>query len=1182
LIYLVLTPQQAHTREHLATLLWPDEPEAVAKKNLRQSLYRLRQLLGNHDSENQTLRQAQGKQFFLATRITIQFNPADHYRLDTADFLSALNDEDLETAVSLYQGDLLPGFNCQSQPFDDWLRQERERYHQLAMNAFHQLTRDSLNQADFQRAQTFARRQLALEPWREEAHRQLMQALSALGERTAALAQYETCRAVLAEEFGAEPMAETAALAERIRADQIQRPLPQPLPNRSGRQRLTIPFVGRQPEYETLVNAYWQMSHDGLQVVTVQGYAGMGKTRLTEQFVSWAATQGADVLVGRSYETSAGLSYQPLILLLRQRLERENAPEDLLSDLWLSQLTRLLPELRERYPDLPPPTKEENTARQHLFEAIARLGQALAALRPLVLLIDDWHWADSASLDMLQYATQRWAEEKVPILLLLTLRQEALTDSADLQSWLAQLKRSSSAQQLDLSALSPTETARLVETLFSPDAGNGDGPSTLTQFSDWLFKETAGQPLFLTEALKILAEDGVIRSEQAPLASSGQAPSSGQVAWQLDWSRFDRQRASSTLLKGMREIVQGWLARISAPAAELLRATAVLAQEASFDHLCLVTELDERQTVSALDELLKHQLLLETEERQAWVPDPVYTFSHHKVSEVVYAEAGRARRRLLHRRAFEVLQPSVPTSDLAHHALQAGLLTETIRYSLMAGNEAMNLFAHQVAIAHYQTVQQVVEQEAWPEAVSGADRQAFYSRLGRAYELTDAWPKAQKLYEIMIADAQKIGAAAMECQGLNHLATVHINGKLDHQQATAVLEKARTVAERHGDQRGLAETELNAARAAAFNDSPKRAITHGEIALSLARELGHPQLLASCLAMLSMINYQLRRWPMAEINATEARQIYAAADNQVLAADSQRLLGISQLYNGYPQKMVVGLQKTFEFYQQIENLWGEAETARMLAQGHIELGHYGRAIRLARQGVEQARKMDVDAMVYIALAAWATVHRTLMALDVAREALLEVLMVDSQQVLIGFIKDWVLSELCATHAIAGKWDQAASYAKQRLQSRKDKSLLSMGLTGWYETKALLQGGDEELARTEVACLGEIVGENKRYQLPLLRSRAVLARWDGDVGLAIDHLAGALALAREMGLPGEEWSILGELGELYGALGEEVKAREVYGEAGVIIHRLADTIDDEGLREGFLTAVSIQTILNNAN
>ncbi len=135
--------------------------------------------------------------------------------------------------------------------------------------------------------------------------------------------------------------------------------------------------MGRKAEYAALVNAYQRAVRDGLQVVTLVGNAGIGKTRITEQFVTWAAMQGADVLQSRAFETSGGLSYQPLTHLLRQRLERENAPEDLLSDLWLSQLTRLLPELRDRYPDLPEPTQEENGARQHLFEAITRLIQAL-------------------------------------------------------------------------------------------------------------------------------------------------------------------------------------------------------------------------------------------------------------------------------------------------------------------------------------------------------------------------------------------------------------------------------------------------------------------------------------------------------------------------------------------------------------------------------------------------------------------------------------------------------------------------------------------------------------------------------------------------------------------------------------------------------------------------------------
>jgi len=1168
LIYLALTQQQAHNRNVLAALFWPNEPEDRAKHNLRHSLYRLRQLLGDDDSEKEP--------FLLINRATAQFNPASQYSLDVTGFLSAVKDGALETAVTHYNGDLLPGFSCDSLPFDDWLRAERERLHRLALDALFECTALSLTRGDYANGQRLARQQLTLEPWREEAHQQLMQALALLGDRSGALAQYEKCRRVLDDELGVEPTAATKTLFTRIRDQQLAPETPH---QADAPQPLKIPFVGRHQEYEALVKAYQQTTSSTLQIVSLVGNAGMGKTRLAQQFLVWAVTQGADVLYGRSYETSAGLSYQPLTHLLRQRIERENAPEDLLSDLWLSQLTRLLPELRERYPDLPPPTQEENSARQHLFEAITRLGQALAARRPVVLFIDDWHWADDASRDVLQYAAQRWVEQQAPILILLTLRQEALTASPALQSWFNQLKRAVAAEQLYLDKLSQTETAQLLHLLLSSETTNGDGidsSSSLALFSNWLFQETGGQPLFLTEALKVLVEDGVVRSGSNTAVSTD----SKQAVWQLDWSRFDAQRAESRVLAGIREIIQGWLTRLSARAVECLTATAVLAQEASFDNLCRVSGLEELQAVNALEELLNRQLLLETNDAKTMARDPIYAFSHQKISEVVYAEAGTARRRMLHRRTFEALQGGrVPAADLAHHALNAGLLAETIRYSLIAGNEAMSLFAHHVAIAHYLTVQEIVDQEAWPDAVSGADRQAFYTSLGRAYELTDAWPKAQKLYEAMIAHAQKIGAAAMECQGLNYLAAVHINGVLKYQQAVGLLEQARTVAQQHGDQRGLAETELNTSRANAFSGTPKRALYHGEIALNIARELGHPQLLANCLATLSMINSQLRQWQMAEIYATEARDQYATADNQVLAADSQRLISICQLYVGYPQKTVDSLQKMLDFYQQIENLWGEAESARMLAQAHLELGHYGQAITLAKQGVDQARKMVQQmAMVDLALAAWATVQRTVMALDIARDALLEVLKEDSERGIISFVKDWVLSELCALHAVAGEWDQAVSYAKQRLQSREDKSLLSMGLTGWYEIEALLRYGDSDLAQVEVRQISELVGENRRYQLPLLRSQAALAQWDGDVAQAISHLEAALALAQEMGLPGEAWPILGELGRLYGELGEQAMAREAYGEAGVIIRRLAETIDEVALREGFVTAVSVRSVL----
>ena len=1168
LVYLALTKQQPQAREVLATLFWPDEPETVAKKNLRQSLYQLRQVLGETAPQKEP--------YLLVTRSTIQFNAASDHSLDVADYLNALENDQLEQAVNLYLGDLLPGFTCDSLPFEEWLRVERERLHRLAMDALFELTSRSLARADYRNTQSLAQRQLALEPWREEAHRQLMQALALLGERSAALARYETCRLVLEDELGVEPAAETEALAARIRDQKLERDNRRQSVYPFERRRLTTPFVGRKGEHDLLVKAFQQARLGKIQVVALLGEAGIGKTRLAQNFLHWAATQGADVLRGQAFETSGRLSYQPLTQVLRQRLERENAPEDLLSDLWLTQLTRILPELRDRYPDLSEPTQEEATARQHLFEAITRLGQALAERSPLVLFFDDWHWADAASLDVLHYAALRWLEERAPILVLLTLRQEALTESSDLQTWLARLKHDIPYEQANLAALSGAETEQLIRTLFEAKEGEDGAPdgvgklSQLTRFGRWLFMETDGQPFFLVETLKALVEQGLFQ------------PGTDLNGWQVDWSKLDVQALESDtrVLPGVHAIIQGWLERITAPAGNLLAAAAVLGQEASFDNLCRVAGLDEIQALAALDELLARQLLLEADATSAApVRDAAYHFSHQKLRDVVYSEAGSARRRILHRRALEALQAAAPsTAELAYHPLNAGLPAEAFQYSLAAGNEAMRLFAARVAITHFETAWQLAEQMGWPDAISGADRQGLYASLGRAYELTEAWDKAQATYQAMIAYAEAIEAAAMQCLGLNRLATVYANGFKDPQGAIALLEHARVVAEQSGDRRGLAETQWNLSIATRMQHKPHLARQHGEQALAIARQMGHPQLLARCLNSLAYVHFLLRQWDTVEAYAKEARDLYAAAGDGVLEADSQRVIGWSQIYTGRPRAGLATLQETFTFSRQIENLWGQAECAWRLACALTELGRYGEAIELARQAVKQARVVGQPPMIMMALLTLGTVQRTLMAFDAARVTLLEALEKSAEKSLTGY-RDWALAELCALHASSGNWGQAQVYARQTLQFVQDESLMPLSFSGWYLTEALLRGGDGNLARAEVERLGKIMGSNRRFRIPWLRSLAGLAQWDGEPEQAITHLQSAAALAREIGLPGEEWSILAALGSLYASQGDHAEARRARQASAAILLKLADSIAEQELRLGFLSAGMVRHILD---
>lgn len=313
LAYLAMEQKRPLRRDALVALLWPNEPLEAARANLRQSISRLQKGINNQEATPPYLHIA---------REVVQFNCQSRYELDVQRFQSLLTacpehravPERLcpvcvgnwQTAVSLYKGDFLAHFFIDDSPvFEQWLLTIREHLHQQALAALQWLANYHEDRGEYDQALAYARRQTALEPWREEPYQQQMRLLARQGARATALALYETCRQVLHQELGVEPTPAMVRLYQRIQTAPAERPHNLPHLPRS--------FVGRQEEMAQLLHYLVQPER---RLVTLLGPGGIGKTSLALHVGTRIAREYLGPFADGLYVVSlAGITEPPQMVL---------------------------------------------------------------------------------------------------------------------------------------------------------------------------------------------------------------------------------------------------------------------------------------------------------------------------------------------------------------------------------------------------------------------------------------------------------------------------------------------------------------------------------------------------------------------------------------------------------------------------------------------------------------------------------------------------------------------------------------------------------------------------------------------------------------------------------------------------------------------------------------------------
>ncbi len=426
LAYLACHPGQSHPRDKLATLLWPEIDDHQARANLRKALFVLRPALAAAPS---SLRIEEGA-------VALDTGALD---IDVVAFERLVRQgtpQALQQAADLYRGDLLEGLGVTETPFEEWLVGERERLRELALEALARLLARQTRLEEPAAAVATALRLLALDPLQEAVHRALMRLYARHGRRDAALRRYQSCVDTLRRELGVEPAAETRQLYQEVlrsRATPSEAArtaianldaLASRAPRRPPPLVDDAPLIGRHPEFTRFLVALDEAFAGRGQLIAVLGEAGIGKSRLVSQVSVEAVKRGALVLVGHAYPAEQALAYGPWIDALRTGgvLDRDDVLAQVASA-WRAELARLFPELA-KHDDQRAPSPEDA---MRLFEAVWHLLERLAHAQPLVLVLEDVHWADEMSVRLSSVLSRRIAAW--PILMVVTARDEDMVEA---------------------------------------------------------------------------------------------------------------------------------------------------------------------------------------------------------------------------------------------------------------------------------------------------------------------------------------------------------------------------------------------------------------------------------------------------------------------------------------------------------------------------------------------------------------------------------------------------------------------------------------------------------------------------------------------------------------------------------------------------------------------------------
>ncbi len=892
-------------------------------------------------------------------------------------------------------------------------------------------------------------------------------------------------------------------------------------------------IVGRDLPIQALVRLFERVHSNQGQVALISGEAGIGKSRLVRELRAQFPPT-ALLTQGHCFEADQTLPYAPIADLLRAYIA--TLPPSHRASLLTAELSRLLPEVAHEFPDLAAMEATGNIEKRRLHQALLNLFGSLSAAQPLVMIIEDVHWCDDASLEFLLLLARRMSNQ--PFLLLLTFRDEI---SAGLTDILAQLDRERMTTEFHLPRLSLESVGTMLRAIFGMDR------SPRSELVAALHGLSEGNPFFIEEMLKSLVAAGEI------FLADGK------------WERkpLDELHIPRTVQVSLRQRLN----QLSLTAQEILSIAAVAGRRFDFALLQELTGLAESELLPIMRELREAQFVAE-------VDADTFMFRHALTRQAVYQNMLTRARRSLHRQIANVLesragQPSANTTlpDLAYHYFQAEQWDKAAHFGWEAGQYADTLYAPRAALEHYGRALTALER------LNAVPPLALLRARGKARELTGDFEAARADYERSLRAARAAGDQQGEWQSLYDLGFLHLG--LDLALAGRYLNEAIIAARALDNPVPLAESLNRLGNWYINQDLPLDALPYHQEALSIFEQIDDVHGRVATLDLLGVTSVVSGDVVNSVRYYDQAIPLFRQLNDRLglssaLSVTCNRGCSCMAETVYCPptdlEFLLVSADEARQIAGEVGWQHGESAADMYVGYGLVLHGEYQEGLFRAQRGLEIA--LTAGHSLYQAgnQMTLGRLYNDILAFEAARDTL-EAALHTAREISGKFMESSVGGFLVSSYIGLGELAQAG----QLIAALHSPHMQSVGqrIVRCAEAELALAQGDatqafaliEHLITTAPSSAGQVIPR-------LWRMKAEALLLLGDIAASRALLQEAAVSVRVSGLYALLWRILLSQSRVEFAVGQRGRAEDHLDAAHALLHRLSDKLADPPLREQF--------------